>query len=139
MTTVETIHLFQSDRHVTRKVLIQIHLITIMLWVTHTLQIVLFFFMIELKLPIIMISTYMLCAVFVGLVPISFAGVGTRDLTIVYLFHGFIAYGEALTIGMLCTMRYAVSALIGLPFFIQLSFFRRYHEGNHNSPAKKQY
>ena len=122
----ETIFLFQKNPRVSKTILIQTNLITIVFWMVHTSQIVLFFFMLGLKAPVLMIGTSMLCAIFFGLLPISIAGIGTRDLAIVYLFQGVITYSEAISIGMLTTFRYILSALIGLPFFVQLMFSKEY-------------
>ena len=118
----ETIFLFQKNPQVSKTILIQTNLITIIFWMVHTSHVVLFFFMLGLNVPILMAATSMLCAIFVGLLPITIAGIGTRDLAIVYLFHGVITYSEAISIGMLTTFRYILSALIGLPFFVQLMF-----------------
>lgn len=55
-----------------------------------------------------------------GLIPISFAGIGTREITLTILLEPF--YGEVtpLLFGILFTSRYLVPALLGLLFINQL-------------------
>ncbi|MDP6683001.1 MAG: lysylphosphatidylglycerol synthase transmembrane domain-containing protein [Desulfobacterales bacterium] len=118
----ETIFLFHQSGEIEKSRLALINLVTLILWIVYVFQTMLFFYMLALKVPFFMIVTYMLGAMFVGILPISIAGIGTRDLAIVYLFHGIIEYSEAVFIGMLCTLRYVLSALIGLPFLLRIIF-----------------
>jgi hypothetical protein len=74
----------------------------------------------------------MLCAIFVGLLPVSISGFGTRDLAIVTLFKGIITYNEALSIGILSAIRYIIPTIIGLPFLMHLMF-----SGESNTVSKK--
>jgi hypothetical protein len=116
----EVIYNFNTNPHLSQKVLLHINLISLMLWFVHIVQIVLFFHLLMLNVPVFAIVAYMLCAIFIGILPISLAGIGTRDLSIVYLFKGIISYNEALAIGILSTLRYVIPSLVGLPFFIHL-------------------
>ena len=122
----KVVHLFRQDPEISNERIVRINLLTLLLWIVHTAQIIFFFYALNLDLPIIMICSYMFCAIFIGLLPISIAGIGTRDLAIVYLFKGIITYTEAISIGILCTLRYIVPALFGLPFFIKLFFLKKY-------------
>jgi uncharacterized membrane protein YbhN (UPF0104 family) len=61
-------------------------------------------------------------AIFVGLLPVTFAGVGTRDAAMAYFLAGPAGEGPALALGAFATVRYLVPALAGLPF---LSTIRR--------------
>jgi uncharacterized protein (TIRG00374 family) len=116
----ETLYVFNHDPAVHRALLVKVNLISLLLWVVHVIQIVLFFYLIDLSLPVWRIASNMLCAVLVGLLPISLAGLGTRDLAIVYLFEGLLSYSESLSIGILMASRYVIPTLLGLPFFIGL-------------------
>ena len=55
-------------------------------------------------------------AVLFGLLPITIAGIGTRDAAIVYFFAPFMAIPAAAALGVLCTLRYLFPGLAGLPF-----------------------
>jgi len=118
----EMIYVFHHNPKVSRQILILLNLIALLLWAVQLAQLILFFFMLQIEAPLTMIAAYMLCAILIGLLPVSLAGMGTRDLSIVYLFNGVISYSEALAIGMLSTFRYVLSALFGLPFFFKIMF-----------------
>jgi hypothetical protein len=55
-------------------------------------------------------------AILVGLVPVTLAGIGTRDAALVYFLGGAVGPGPALALGLFATLRYLVPALAGLPF-----------------------
>lgn len=59
-------------------------------------------------------------AIFVGLLPFTFAGVGTRDAAMVYFLGGPAGKGVALALGVFATVRYLVVALAGVPFLGRL-------------------
>jgi glycosyltransferase 2 family protein len=59
-------------------------------------------------------------AIFVGLLPVTFAGVGTRDAAMVWFLGRAAGEGVALALGAFATLRYLVPALAGLPFLAAL-------------------
>jgi len=63
-------------------------------------------------------------AIFVGLLPVSFAGVGTRDAAMVYLLAGPLGDSAALVLGLFATLRYVVVAVAGIPYLSHLDFTR---------------
>jgi uncharacterized protein (TIRG00374 family) len=130
--SAEVIYTFHENPDMTKSGLLKINSITLILWMVHITQIILFFYLIDLHVPVLTICTYMLCAIFVGLLPVSISGFGTRDLAIVTLFKGIITYNEALSIGILSAFRYIIPTLIGLPFFTHLMF-----SGENNTVSKK--
>ena len=121
--------------------------LSILLWSVHVLQIYLFFPSLFLGHtppialpPAAFIVANIPLAIFVGLLPIAMAGMGTRDAAFIYLFGGFSAsflpvVDPALTgaaaqeaarqllvatmagVGLLCSMRYWVDTVVGIPFF----------------------
>lgn len=74
-------------------------------------------------------------AIFVGLLPVSFAGVGTRDAAMVYLLAGPLGESTALVLGLFATLRYVVVALAGIPYISHLDFARLRRAGQNNSVA----
>jgi len=52
-------------------------------------------------------------AIFVGLLPVSFAGIGTRDAAVVYLLGDALGAPVALALGAFATLRYLVPAAAG--------------------------
>lgn len=113
------LYLFSHSPKLTKGRLLQIQGLSCLLWLVHAAQMVLFFYAINLRLPVITIVTYMLCAVFIGLLPVSLAGLGTRDLSIVFLFQGVVTYDHAVFIGgVMGIVRYIIPTLLGIPFLI---------------------
>ena len=51
-----------------------------------------------------------------GLLPLTFAGVGTRDAALVLLYQPYFSTPTAVALGILCTLRYLLPAVAGLPF-----------------------
>jgi uncharacterized protein (TIRG00374 family) len=54
-------------------------------------------------------------AVFVGLMPVSFAGIGTRDAALIFFYRDYLDAPTAGALGLLCTLRYFVLAFAGIP------------------------
>jgi glycosyltransferase 2 family protein len=63
-------------------------------------------------------------AIFIGLLPITFAGVGTRDAAMVYFLAATTGEGVAMALGVFATLRYVLVALAGLPFMLRLPIDR---------------
>jgi glycosyltransferase 2 family protein len=55
-------------------------------------------------------------AILVGLLPLTSAGVGTRDAALIYLFSHYVTPETAAALGLLLTLRFVLLALAGLPF-----------------------
>ena len=51
-----------------------------------------------------------------GLLPFTLAGVGTRDAAIIVLYAPYMPPAVAAGLGILCTMRYVIPAIMGIPF-----------------------
>lgn len=54
-------------------------------------------------------------AIFAGLVPAAFCGIGTRDAALVYLFADIADSSRMAVVGMLTALRYLVPGAIGIP------------------------
>jgi len=59
-------------------------------------------------------------AILIGLLPVTFAGIGTRDAAMLYFLGPITGNGVALAIGVFATLRYIVVAAAGLPFIVRL-------------------
>lgn len=90
-----------------------------LIWLGHIAQIALmilalgamgdlaFWGMVIAQIPLVVVA---------GLVPLTFAGIGTRDAAIVALYAPLIGGATAGALGILFWLRYLVPGLIGLPF-----------------------
>jgi hypothetical protein len=101
---------------------------SVFIWFLHLLQIWFFILTLNSSTPFWANLALSPLAILAGLVPLTFAGVGTRDAAIVLLYRPYMDAPAALALGVLCTSRYLVPALMGLPFlneYWQRPFFRK--------------
>jgi len=90
---------------------------SVFIWLLHLLQI--WFFILALKAwcPFVANLALSPLGILAGLVPLTFAGVGTRDAALVGLYAPYFAAPTAAALGLLCTVRYVLPAIGGIPFF----------------------
>lgn len=91
-------------------------LVSLALWFLHLVQIWLFVFALNISVPLMETIARAALAIFVGLLPFTFAGVGTRDAALIVFFQPFMPAAAAAALGLLCTLRYLLPAVAGLPF-----------------------
>lgn len=99
--------------------LTKIILISITIWIIYLLQFYLFFLAFSYLPPIETILALVPIAILVGMIPITVAGMGTRESALIILFTNYIAaipVPLVLGVGLLSSLRYWISALFGLPF-----------------------
>lgn len=118
--------------------LAMITLLTALIWAGHLVQIALmvvalggtgdtaFWAEILMRIPI---------AIVAGLIPLTFAGVGTRDAAIVVLFTPLLGAETSAALGVLFWLRYLVPGLLGLPlmprYATQVRAHLRIRSGEH--------
>lgn len=88
-----------------------------LLWALHLLQITLFFVALHSQVPLRMIFAYVPLSIFIGLLPLTIGGMGTRDSALIVLFAPYENAVVMAGIGLLCSLRYWLDSLLGLPFF----------------------
>lgn len=96
----------------------KIFIISIFYWYVVLFQIHMFFLMFNLKASFVLVVSLVPIALFIGMIPITFSGIGTRDVALIFLFSGHFSSEIMAAIGILCSSRYLVTCLIGLPFFL---------------------
>jgi hypothetical protein len=90
---------------------------SVFIWFLHLLQIWLFIFALKATVPLLTNLALSPLAILAGLLPVpTFGGAGTRDGALVALYAPYFAAPTALALGLLCTARYILPALGGLPF-----------------------
>ncbi|MEM8721895.1 MAG: lysylphosphatidylglycerol synthase transmembrane domain-containing protein [Cyanobacteria bacterium P01_G01_bin.39] len=101
----------------------QLSLITstsIFIWFLHLLQIWLFILALKATVPFLISLALSPLSILAGLLPLTFAGIGTRDAAIIYFYQNYFNEATGAALGLLCTSRYFIPALIGLPFLGQM-------------------
>jgi uncharacterized protein (TIRG00374 family) len=99
--------------------LVKITATSIFLWFLHLLQIWLFILALKAWVPFVAAFALSPLAVLAGLLPFTFAGVGTRDAALIMFYRPFFDAPTAAALGLLCMSRYLLPALAGLPFLGQ--------------------
>lgn len=106
---------FWHDKHQ----LFKITSTSVFIWFLHLLQI--WFFILALKAwtPFLTNLALSPLAILAGLLPLTFAGVGTRDAALILFYQPYFNAPTAAALGLLCTSRYLLPAVAGLPFLGQ--------------------
>jgi glycosyltransferase 2 family protein len=107
-------YFWRDKRH-----LLKIATTSVFLWFLHLLQI--WFFILALKAwtPFLANLALSPLAILAGLLPLTFAGVGTRDAALIAFYAPYFDAATAAALGILCTSRYLLPAIGGLPFLNQ--------------------
>ena len=113
---IEMQHYFWSDK---RQLLI-ITVTSIFIWFLHLLQIWLFILALNANVPFLISLALSPLSILAGLLPLTFAGIGTRDAALIYFYQDYFNEATGAALGLLCTSRYFIPALIGLPFLGQM-------------------
>ena len=93
---------------------------SIFIWFLHLLQIWLFILALQAVVPFIVSLALSPLSILAGLLPLTFAGIGTRDAAIIYFYQDYFSEATGAALGLLCTSRYFIPALVGLPFLGQM-------------------
>ena len=89
---------------------------SIFIWFGHLLQIWLFILALNAWTPFLANLAISPLAILAGLLPLTFAGVGTRDAALILFYQPYFDAQTAAALGLLCTSRYVIPAIAGLPF-----------------------
>ena len=95
---------------------IGIMLFSIFLWLLHLGQIWVFILSLNVLVPFIDNLALTPLAILIGLMPLTFAGVGTRDAAFILLYANYFTAATGAALGLFATMRYVIPALFGIPF-----------------------
>ena len=96
--------------------LLKVTATSVFLWFLHLLQIWMFILALRAWAPFLANLALSPLAILAGLLPLTFAGVGTRDAALVFFYAPYFDAPTAAALGLLCTARYLLPALAGLPF-----------------------
>jgi glycosyltransferase 2 family protein len=94
-------------------------IISITCWGLSLLQLYLLFLALSIKIPLIYFFAAITIVIFISMIPVTVAGMGTRESAILYFFSSYNTNESLLAAGLLFSFfRYWLWAIIGLPFFI---------------------
>ncbi len=102
---------------------------SLLLWAAHLFQMWLFARAISGAVPPVPAMALAFLAILAGLLPLTFAGVGTRDAALILLFAPWLTPAEGALLGLFATLRYVLPAIGGLPFIGDYWAGRRAPEG----------
>ena len=103
-----------------RSQLLLITITSIFIWFLHLLQIWLFILALKAWTPFIVSLALSPLSILAGLLPLTFAGIGTRDAALIWFYQPYFNEAVGAALGLLCTSRYFLPAIIGLPFLGQM-------------------
>lgn len=90
--------------------------VSLALWALHLAQFWLFARALGPAIPAADSMAFATLSILAGLLPLTMAGMGTRDAAIVAFYGPSLGAGAAAVLGVLATSRYLIPALAGLPF-----------------------
>ena len=88
---------------------------TALLWTFHFTQLILFLVACGVNVALPAAMQRMAIAIFAGLVPATFCGIGTRDAALVYLFADVAPASTMAVVGLLTALRYLIPGAAGIP------------------------
>lgn len=99
-----------------RRDVINIVTITLLIWFLHLVQIWMMATALHASAPFFVSLGLSSLAILAGLVPLTVAGVGTRDAAVIFLFAPFMPTAAGAALGLMLTLRYLLPGVAGLPF-----------------------
>ena len=94
-------------------------LLSVLLWSIQVLQFYFIFLMVGVKASFFYIYSGSCLALLAGALPISVAGLGTRDAVIIGFFSPYAPMELLAGVGIISLLRIIIPALAGIPFFIR--------------------
>lgn len=88
---------------------------SLLLWLAHLFQIWLFTVALSLQVPFTVCASLSAIALMAGQLPLTLAGLGTRDVALVVLLSPYMAPESAAAMGVLISTRNFLPPLIGIP------------------------
>jgi uncharacterized protein (TIRG00374 family) len=88
---------------------------SLLLWLAHLFQIWLFTVALSLHVPFTVCASLSAIALMAGQLPLTLAGLGTRDVALVVLLAAYVKPEEAAAMGVLISTRNFIPPLIGIP------------------------
>ena len=129
---VEDTQLFVKDFKKHKKQVAGVLFLSLFLWFLHLFQIFLFFKAMRLDISIQLIFGLVPIAIFLGLMPLTLGGMGTRDAALIFLFAPYAPAAQMAGVGLLVSTRYWIPSLVGVPFLLRYLRSDKSSEQNEN-------
>ena len=92
-------------------------LYTLLAWICSLIQLYLIFVSLGIKVSLIEFIQKITIVIFIGMLPITISGMGSRDAAIIAFFNQYASETTLLVAGLLFTIgRYWIPAIIGIPY-----------------------
>ena len=92
------------------------------IWFLSVVQTLVFFYALNIEIPLLFTMANIPIAIFIGFIPVTMGGMGTRDTAIIFLFSEYATSSELLGVGILFSVfRYWLLSLIGIPFMKKMA------------------
>lgn len=98
---------------------------SILLWLIQLLQFYYMFLVFDIQLSIPLVLAGGGLGVLAGAIIVSIGGIGPRDAALIWFYAGIVSKEILVSVGIISIFRIIGPALLGLPFFINLSFSRK--------------
>lgn len=108
--------LFSFSNRVSISYFFKFQMFSILIWLIHIYQMLLFSYACKLDLISIYGIIALILSTLVGLLPLSFAGIGTREISLIYILPTMYSKANILILGILLSTRYIIPSLMGLYF-----------------------
>lgn len=95
--------------------------LSLTVWLLHLVQIWFFARALAASPPLTTTLALASLAILAGLIPVTLAGIGTRDAALVYLFRDYLTPEGGAALGLMCTLRYLVPAAAGIAFLGEMA------------------
>lgn len=102
------------------RVLAKVVAATLVLWLLHLIQFSLVALATSATADTALLWSRVPMTILIGLLPVTFLGIGTRDAAMLYFLGPITGNGVALALGVFAMIRYLVVAAAGLPFIVRL-------------------
>ena len=94
--------------------------LSLLLWTLHVGQIHIFYSAVGTRCPAAAVWSRVPMGIFIGLLPLTVAGIGTRDAAFFVLMAPWDSRAVIAWLGLFCTLRYVVMTLLGVPAIVSL-------------------
>lgn len=95
---------------------------SIIIWSCAIIQCIILFASLSIYIPLDKLLAGIPIGIFVGMLPVSLGGMGTRDAAFIYIFSDYSSVGNLVIFGILFTfLRYWFISLMGIPFMMMIN------------------